>query len=161
MIRKYIAYVVLVLFLIAAGCAGTFYIITQQQKAQLAIRDTKIEQGEAKLLDLATAYQNQSKAVDTIRKSMEITDALIENLSVSVNDVRANSAEVRNRVASLEKNNATFRLYLNEHLPVDGCMLDDTCAKGGNSAGKNGNGAAKPGVADPVPATATGAKSVK
>lgn len=149
-IRLYIGYALIALFLTAAGCAVTFYVITQRQQVLLAQRDTAIEKQQGKIDELKNAYSIQNESLNTIKKGMEISDALIAGLNESIRNVNLRSREVQNRIDILEANNAAYRDYLSTVLPEHGCVLDDTCTTGIPGAGSSTETQRR--VDSPVPA---------
>jgi hypothetical protein len=75
-----------------------------------------------------------STRLDALQQGVDASNAAILAMDVSLNRVAAKAATVRERVITMERNDATVRSFLDTPLPPGGCMLDDTCSTAGSGA---------------------------
>lgn len=85
--------------------------------------------------------------LDALQVGVDASNKAILAMDAKMLAVTKKATVVRERVIQMERNDATVKAFLDIPVPVDGCMLDDTCA----------TGIPKPSPAAPMrPASATG-----
>lgn len=86
----------------------------------------------------ATALEKvdaMSAQLSALQRGVDASNEAIGRLDAAMVKVSAKAATVRERVITMERENAAVRSFLDIPVPDAGCMLDDTCATGGPQHG--------------------------
>jgi hypothetical protein len=81
----------------------------------------------ATALEKVDAMQQQLTA---LQAGVQASNDAIEGLHESMGTLARKAVTIRERVISMERNDASVRAVLDVPLPPDGCLLDDTCTTG-------------------------------
>lgn len=71
-----------------------------------------------------------STRLDALQQGVDASNAAIMAMDTNLARVAAKAVTVRERVITMERNDATVRAFLDIPVPDAGCMLDDTCTTG-------------------------------
>lgn len=112
---KIMAYIIVALFLAVGGLSVALYQTTKTQSAKIAVLENDLKQSQA--------------ALDEIVKSVALSDKIIQSMSGSLSRIAERGSIIGERLSMLEKNNVEIRNLLATVLPVDGCLLDNSCRR--------------------------------
>ena len=73
--------------------------------------------------------------LDALQQGVDASNEAIVTMNESLRKVERKAVTVRERVITMERNDASVKAFLDTPLPANGCMLDDTCATGSPKRG--------------------------
>jgi hypothetical protein len=71
-----------------------------------------------------------SSQLTALQAGVSASNEAIARLDLAMGQVARKAVTIRERVITMERNDAQVRAFLDTPAPPDGCLLDDTCATG-------------------------------
>ena len=92
-----------------------------------------------------------STQLTALQAGVDASNEAIRNMDVVLERVARKAVTVRERVITMERNDATVRAFLDIPVPANGCMLDDSCTTAGAASERGASAPLRAASATGVP----------